>query len=222
MKSSASASRASVTLTQRAQRSPQSRAEEAAFARLGEFLGVLGVKISFLSQLNPSVKVANAVKTLLLLRHAKSSWDDNTLKDFDRPLNKRGLKAAPMVGETMRKRKLRPELVLSSPAERAKETTRLVCDAAGLIAVARYEDGIYEASARRLLEIVSQTEDAVNTAMLVGHNPGLAELLAILTGEPHHMTTATLACIDLSIEKWSEVTSGAGKLQWIVKPKELK
>src|SRR5436853_7391657 len=161
------------------------------------------------------------MKKLLLLRHAKSSWKDGSPRDFDRPLNKRGLKAAPMVGEMIRKRKLRPELVLSSPAERAKETTRLVCDAAGLIVVARYEDGIYEASARRLLEIVSRIEDAVNTAMLVGHNPGLEELLAILTDEPHRMTTATLAGIELSIERWNEVTSGTGKLQWIVKPKEL-
>ena len=161
------------------------------------------------------------MKILLLLRHAKSSWDDKSLRDFDRPLNRRGLKAAPMVGEMMRKRKLRPEVVLSSPAERAKETTRLVCDAAGLIAAVRYDDGIYEASVRRLLEIVSQIEDAVNNAMLVGHNPGFEELLATLTGESNRMTTAALACIELSIERWSEVTSGTGKLQWIVKPKDL-
>ena len=122
----------------------------------------------------------------------------------------------------MRKRKLRPELVLSSPAQRAKETTQLVCDAAGLIAVTRYDDGIYEASARRLLEIVSQIEDAVSTAMLVGHNPGLEELLAILTGEPQRMPTASLASIELGIERWSEMTSRTGTLQWIVKPKELK
>ena len=175
-----------------------------------------------MSQLDPSVKVANAVKTLLLLRHDKSSWNDKSLRDFDRPLNQRGLKAAPMVGEMMRKRKLRPELVLSSPAERAKETTRLVCDAAGLIAVARYDDGIYEASARKLLEIASQIEETVNTAMIVGHNPGFEELLEALTGEAPRLPTATLACIELSIERWSEVTSGAGTLLWIVKPKELK
>src|SRR5437660_5334550 len=107
------------------------------------------------------------MKTVMLVRHAKSSWKDARLRDFDRPLNKRGLKAAPMVGEIMRKRKLRPELVLSSPAERAKETTRLVCDAAGLIVVAHYEDGIYEASARRLLEIVYRIEDEVRIAMMV-------------------------------------------------------
>jgi phosphohistidine phosphatase len=161
------------------------------------------------------------MKTLLLLRHAKSSWKDASLRDFERPLNKRGRKAAPMVGEMMRKRKLQPELVLSSPAERAKETTRLVCDAAGLIAVVRYDDGIYEASARRLLEIVSRIEDALNIAMLVGHNPGLEGLLVVLTSEAHRMPTAALARIELNIGRWSEVTSGTGKLQWIVKPKEL-
>src|SRR2546430_10016545 len=116
---------------------------ETAFARLCEFLGVPCAKNSFLSQLNPSDRVANAVKTLILLRHAKSSWDDKTLRDFDRPLNKRGLKAAPMVGETIRKRKLRPELVLSSPAARAKQTTRLVCEAAGVILVPLHDDGTY-------------------------------------------------------------------------------
>ena len=174
-----------------------------------------------MSQLDPSVKVANAVKTLLLLRHAKSSWDDKSLRDFDRPLNQRGLKAAPMVGEMMRKRKLRLELVLSSPAERAKETTRLVCAAAGLIAVVRYEDGIYEASARRLLEIVSQIEDEVRIAMMVGHNPGFEEFLEVLTGEPQRLPTGALALIELGVEKWREVGPGTGRLEWLTKPKEL-
>src|SRR5437016_5119470 len=127
-----------------------------------------------------------------------------------------------MVAEIIRKRKLRPELVLSSPAVRAKETTRLVCDAAGLSAVVRYEPGIYEASARKLLEIASQIEETVNTAMIVGHNPGFEELLEALTGEARRLPTATLACIELRIERWGEVASGAGTLKWIVKPKELK
>ena len=165
--------------------------------------------------------MANAVKTLLLLRHAKSSWNDKSLRDFDRPLNQRGLKAAPIVGEMMRKRKLRPELVLSSPAERAKETTRLVCDAAGLIAVVSYEDGIYEASARRLLEIVSRIEDQVRIAMMVGHNPGFEEFLEVLTGEPQRLPTGALALIELGVEMWREVGPGTGRLEWLTKPKEL-
>ena len=161
------------------------------------------------------------MKTLLLLRHAKSSWKDASLRDFDRPLNQRGLKAAPMVGRLMRKRKLRPDLVLSSPAERAKETTQLVIESAGLTNETRYDRAIYEASARRLLEIVSEIEDAVNTAMLVGHNPGFEDLLEGLTGETNHMSTAALACVELKIEKWSAVSAGSGKLEWLLKPKEL-
>src|ERR1700682_1700292 len=112
------------------------------------------------------------MKTLLLLRHAKSSWKDDAVKDFDRPLNQRGLKAAPSVGRRMRKRKLEPDLVLSSPAERARQTTELVLESGGLETELRYDERIYEATGARLFEIVAQIEDDANIAMLVGHNPG--------------------------------------------------
>ncbi len=161
------------------------------------------------------------MKTLFLLRHAKSSWDDPDLSDFDRPLNKRGLKAAPKMGAEMRKRKLQPDLILSSPAARAKETTRLISEAAGLKTEVRYEQEIYEASVARLLKIVSQIDESVNTAMMVGHNPGFEELLSALTGESQRMPTAALACIELEVEKWSEVSASSGKLAWLVKPKDL-
>jgi phosphohistidine phosphatase len=162
------------------------------------------------------------MKTLLLLRHAKSSRKDASLKDFDRPLTQRGLKAAPQVGRAMRRRKLEPDLVLSSPAERAWQTARLVLDAAKFNAELRHDERIYEASAARLCEIVSQIEDSANVALLVGHNPGLEELLEVLTGEAREMPTASLACIELSIEKWNKLRAGTGRLEWLVKPKELK
>ncbi|MGZ8842264.1 MAG: SixA phosphatase family protein [Pyrinomonadaceae bacterium] len=162
------------------------------------------------------------MKTLYLLRHAKSSWDDPNLSDFDRPLNKRGLTTAPKMGVLMRKRKLQPDLILSSPAARAKETTRLVSEAAGLKTEVRYEQGIYEASVDRLLKIVSQIDESVNSAMLVGHNPGFEELLAALTSESQRMSTAALACIELDVPGWSDVAAGRGKLEWFVKPKDLK
>ena len=127
-----------------------------------------------------------------------------------------------MVGELLRRRKLRPDVLLSSPAERAKETARLVCDAAGLSTTVRYEAGIYEASARRLLEIVSEIEDERSVAMMVGHNPGFEELLEVLTGETRRLPTAALALIELGIERWREVGPGTGRLEWLVKPKELK
>src|SRR5258708_31403515 len=107
------------------------------------------------------------MKTLLLLRHAKSSWKDGAVKDFDRPLNQRGLKTAPSVGRLIRKRKLEPNLVLSSPAERARQTTQLVLESAGLKTELRYDERIYEATGARLFEIVAQIEDDADIAMLV-------------------------------------------------------
>lgn len=162
------------------------------------------------------------MKTLLLLRHAKSSWKVDDMRDFDRPLNQRGLKAAPAIGRLIKKRRLKPDLVLSSPAERARQTTQLVFEAAGLKTGVRYDERIYEATAARLFEIVGQIEEDAGVAILVGHNPGLAELLEALTGEAHNLPTAALACIELNIEKWNKVRSGAGRLEWLVKPKELK
>ncbi len=162
------------------------------------------------------------MRTLLLLRHAKSSRKDTSVKDFDRPLNQRGLKAAPSVGRLIRKRKLQPDLVLSSPAERARQTTELVLEGAGLKIEVRHDERIYEATVARLFEVVAQIEDDANVAMLVGHNPGLEELVVSLTGESLSMPTAALACIELDIEKWNKVRAGAGRLEWLVKPKELK
>jgi len=156
-----------------------------------------------------------------LLRHAKSSWKDTSVKDFDRPLNQRGLKAAPAIGRLMRKRKLQPELVLSSPAERARQTTQLVLEAAGLKTEVRYDERIYEASAARLFEIVSQIDEEAGMVMMVGHNPGFEELLEALTGEARGLSTAALACIELDSEKWSKVKAGENRLAWLVKPKEV-
>lgn len=161
------------------------------------------------------------MKKLLLLRHAKSSWADAALADFDRPLNERGLHAAPRVGRLMRERKLRPDLVICSPAERARQTASLVLNAAGLDAPLRFDERIYDATSARLAEIVSQIEDTAGEALLIGHNPGFEELLERLTGEARNMATATLALITLDIEKWSKLRDGSGRLEWIVKPKEL-
>ena len=155
------------------------------------------------------------------MRHAKSSWGDGSLADFDRPLNERGLKAAPLVGRFMRKQKLRPDLILCSPAERARQTVSLVVEAAGLGVPLRYDERIYEATSARLVEVVSQIEEDAGEAMLVGHNPGLEVLLERLTGESRRMPTAALARVALDVEKWSKVHDGAGRVELFVKPREL-
>jgi phosphohistidine phosphatase len=161
------------------------------------------------------------MKTLYLLRHAKSSWKDAHLQDFDRPLNGRGKDSAPLVGRVMRKRKLKVDLVLCSPAARARQTAMLVKESAGLPAETLYDERIYEADAARLLEVVTQAAEPADALMLVGHNPGMEELLTFLTGEERRMPTAALACVTLDVEKWGKVRARAGRLEWLVRPKEL-
>lgn len=162
------------------------------------------------------------MKKLLLLRHAKSSWEDASLRDFERPLNKRGLRAAPLIGKFMSEHGLRPDLVLSSPAQRARDTARLALEAGAIETELRYEERIYEADVPTLLEVVRQTEEAHGEIMLVGHNPGLEDLLGFLTGEHRHLATATLARIILDCENWSEAGERqSGRVELFVKAREL-
>lgn len=161
------------------------------------------------------------MKTLYLLRHAKSNWKEPGLQDFDRPLNERGREAAPLVGRLIRKRKLRVDLLLSSPAARARQTADLVKESAGLSADLLNDERIYEADAVALLEVVTQAAESADTLMLVGHNPGMEELLTLLTGEEQHMPTAALACVALDVDQWGKARAGTGRLEWLVRPKEL-
>lgn len=161
------------------------------------------------------------MKTLFLLRHAKSSWANSALADFDRPLNGRGKRAAETIGKFLSKQEIRPDLVLSSPAVRARETIGIVIKAARLPAEVRYDQRIYEAGPQRLLEVISEIEEENSDVLVVGHNPGMEELLQLLTGRTEHMATGTLAKIDLETAMWSRAADHKGNLAWLVKPKEL-
>lgn len=162
------------------------------------------------------------MKTLFILRHAKSSWDNADLSDYERPLNERGLEAAPLMGGIMRTNQFQPALILSSPAKRAEQTAMLVKEAAGYGGEIKFEERIYEASQARLLEIISEQNSRLESVMLVGHNPGLENLILALTGETHPMPTAALAVIDLETNRWSEINSSTGKLRTLIRPKEVK
>jgi phosphohistidine phosphatase len=161
------------------------------------------------------------MKTLFLLRHAKSSWKDESLPDFERPLNRRGQRAAATIGEYLRSRDVAPDLVLSSPAVRARETITLVKKAAQWTTEVRYDQRIYEASATRLAEIVSQIENDRKLVMMVGHNPGMEELLLLLTGITERLRTASVAKITLKTSKWATATEKTGRLEWLVSPGDL-
>lgn len=161
------------------------------------------------------------MKTLFILRHAKSSWENPDWSDFERPLNKRGLEAAPLMGETMRKNQFLPDLILSSPAKRAEQTAQLIKKAADFCAEIQFDERIYEASPARLLEVIAERNEKNESLMLIGHNPGLEGLLRYLIGETHPMATATLAVVDLPADKWNKINHASGNLRFLIRPREL-
>jgi phosphohistidine phosphatase len=161
------------------------------------------------------------MKTLFLMRHAKSSWGEPGLPDFERPLNERGYQAAPFMGRLMRERQLLPHTVISSPARRARETAELVVNAAGLTLEVGAVAEIYEASTMTLAETVAAVDDRFTSAMIVGHNPGMENLVAYLTGDTVRMPTAALAVIEMQIDKWSETTNNRGRLAELIRPREV-
>jgi phosphohistidine phosphatase len=168
------------------------------------------------------------MKTLTLLRHAKSSWDDAATRDFDRPLNKRGRRAASTVGREMRRLGLRFDQVIASPAVRVIETLRDVEEGYGGALDAEFDQRVYLASAEVLLELVQGARDNSTSLLLVGHNPGLENLVFRLGGEGPlnaeialKYPTATLTEISFAVERWANVGSGAGTITRFIRPRDL-
>ena len=161
------------------------------------------------------------MRNLYLLRHAKSSWKDETLSDFDRPLKGRGRKAAEHMGQVLAEEKLKSPLVISSPAVRARETAELVLESADLGVEPRFDERIYEADVRTLLEVVRSIPASANTAIMVGHNPGFENLLNYFTGDGRHMPTCGLAKIEFDAASWIEVAEETGRLEMFVKPRDF-
>ena len=161
------------------------------------------------------------MKTLLLLRHAKSSWDDPTLRDFDRPLSARGKRDAPRIGKALEERGPLPDVILSSPAARAKETIEAVIQSAHITISPRFDESIYGASSSELIGVIRRLPAESSCALLVGHNPGFEDTVSRLTGATERMPTAALACIEFQTEDWQDVEDGQGKLLWLLTPKQL-
>ncbi len=168
--------------------------------------------------------------TLLLLRHAKSSWDDASLKDFDRPLAPRGGTAAPRVGAYLAEQGLAPELVLCSPAVRARQTLDLVLPhlAGGPTVV--YEDSLYLAAPSVLLARLRKIEGKVRRVMVIGHDPGMQGLALELsgTGDPKMLQalagkfpTAACAVIRFKAREWAKIGPAKGRIELFVTPKML-
>lgn len=162
------------------------------------------------------------MKTLLVLRHAKSSHDDPELDDHDRPLNHRGRTDAPRMGRLIAREGIVPGAVLASTALRARDTAERAAAAAGFAGPVRRERALYLAEPDGILEILRTVDDGVSTVLVVGHNPGLEELVEMLTGRSEHLPTAALARVRLPVTRWASVATGTrGSLVGFWRPKDL-
>jgi phosphohistidine phosphatase len=169
------------------------------------------------------------MKILTLLRHAKSGWDDEVERDFDRPLNPRGRRAARAVGREMKAEGLTFDRILASPAKRVVETLEEVSAVFGPLDV-DYEERLYLASTATLLELARETSDEVGRLLLVGHNPGLEEValrLAKAGAGPLReevevkYPTGTLAQIELPARRWADIAEQSGTLVRFIRPRDL-
>jgi phosphohistidine phosphatase len=149
------------------------------------------------------------VKRLLILRHAKSSWADSSQDDWERPLNDRGQRDAPRVGEWLRDQKLVPDLIVSSDAVRARSTAEAAAAGMGYTRDIIKHPSLYLAKPHDVLEVLREVAGDAGAIMIVAHNPGLEDLVHALTGVHHGMGTTSLVVVDLAIEHWSELDSRA-------------
>jgi phosphohistidine phosphatase len=163
------------------------------------------------------------MKTLLVLRHAKSSWHDATLDDHERPLNDRGRRDAPRMGDLLVDEQLVPDLILSSDAARARLTAEGVATTAGMSERVRLDRRLYLAGPAGACAVLREVADEhAQSVVIVGHNPGLEELIAALSGESEDLPTAALAAIVLPIERWRDLDlSTRGTLVRLWRPREL-
>ena len=162
------------------------------------------------------------MKTLYLVRHAKSSWKYPNLDDFERPLNKRGRKNAPFMGNVLKKLKVAPDLVISSPANRAATTARIIAAAINYpLENILYSETIYEFSENALIHVVKQIDDAVNNAMVVGHNPAVNGLANYVGDQPiSNIPTCGVFCVELDISSLTKIDEDCGKLKFFEFPKK--
>jgi phosphohistidine phosphatase len=171
------------------------------------------------------------MKRLTLFRHAKSGWDEPVTRDFDRPLNAKGKRAAQTMGRHMREQGLAFDRIVASPAVRVIETLEAMFDGYGKRLTPVWDRRIYLASAATLLEVVQDTPDAVGSLLLVGHNPGLEDLVLALVPDAaddiarvaveEKYPTASLAQIDFDQAHWDNVGPRDGKLGRFVRPRDL-
>lgn len=161
------------------------------------------------------------MKTLLIMRHAKSNWNNTLLADHDRPLNERGERDAPAMGSLLLTRGLVPELIITSTAERARRTAALVAERSAYEGEIVPDKNLYHAGVDEFIEGLQQHPKEEDIVMIVGHNPGVSELVDFLTDQPEPLTTGDIAVIRLHVADWRELDfETEGDLVEVLRPGE--
>ncbi|WP_311268662.1 histidine phosphatase family protein [Sphingobium sp. WCS2017Hpa-17] len=171
------------------------------------------------------------MKQLTLLRHAKSDWDDPVARDFDRPLNRRGEKAALLMGQFAAQRAMRFDMLVASPAVRVVQTLETFFAGYGETLEARWDRRIYLASAPTLFDVIRDLPDSADSALMAGHNPGLEELILDLVPNDGasplredvevKFPTASIAVLDLAIDRWDDARENSATLASFTRPRDL-
>jgi phosphohistidine phosphatase len=159
-------------------------------------------------------------KQLLIIRHAKSDWNNPNLRDFDRPLNKRGEVNAPEMAQRLVKQNIIPQLIVSSPALRAITTARLFAENWKIKAnEIKEEPSIYEAPFKSILKVINQLDNQNDIVAIFGHNPGLTDLVSYLDGYLDNMPTCSVVYIEFPFDDWRMISEGTGKVLLFDYPK---
>jgi phosphohistidine phosphatase len=164
------------------------------------------------------------MKTILIMRHAKSSWSNPYLKDFDRPLNSRGKSDAPKMGLFLKQKQLIPQKIYCSPAKRTRATLKKVLKEVNADeGVTEFVEDLYFRGHETYIEAIRSTSQNLDTVMTLGHNPMTEEAISILSSTPvrQPVKTATIACLTCDTAAWSDIQPGSCELKWITGPKDL-
>ncbi len=164
------------------------------------------------------------MKTLLLIRHAKSSWSNSQLTDFERPLNNRGLNDAPLMARVVAQLGVKPDYILTSAANRALTTAKIFAEQFSLNGEDfSADERLYHGNYRDYINILNETDNKYNTVFLFGHNPDISFLASYLLPDfSEHVPTAGCIAIDFDIDDWIDIESGKGRLRFFEYPKRHK
>lgn len=163
------------------------------------------------------------MKTLLIMRHGKSSWKHKELEDHERPLSKRGLRDSRLMGEVIHEKELIPQVILVSSSVRTTQTAQILCESIGYQGEVTPLDSLYLAENDGYIAELKKLPDSIERAMVIGHNPGLEYLLQELSGQIAALSTSVIAFVSLSIDHWADLDDkSSGDLIEIWYPKELR